>query len=96
MTDPKNIANLIAIAGRAIEVNDRETVLRHRKSALIQAYQDWKAIHCFDRVERDTEDWERMMNATSGQYRMVEKAKQDLKNAKRRLDTAIRRHREAA
>lgn len=93
MSGTGNFSGLIAIAELAIAVNNRETVVKHRKIALNEAYNAFKDINGIDHVERDSDEWESMMFSTKKEYAVLEAAKREEKNARRRLSTAIRRYR---
>ena len=81
------------IADRAIQVDTYATAERYAKEALHEAYDEFKREAEIDHVERDSSDWDLMMEATKPEYEVLQKAKRDHRNARRRLETAIRRHR---
>lgn len=89
------ISILMEIASRAIEVEELESQRALEDHALGAAYHDWKEANGLDRVERDTREWDRMMDATSEEYAALQKAKRLEGNARRRLKTSIRRYKEA-
>lgn len=89
---PDQIASLIEIAGKAIEVHKAEADRKFYDDCLGSAYGAWKERHGIERVERDTLDWSRMMVATRPEYEQLQQAKTDERNARRRLATAISRY----
>ncbi|MBS7696290.1 MULTISPECIES: hypothetical protein [unclassified Chelatococcus] len=85
------IALLIEIARRAIDVEWYEDERRQCQSDLRQAFQEWKDARRIDHVERDTPNWDALMEATAEPFAELERAKRHARNAKKRLTTAIRR-----
>lgn len=92
MNTTATMSALIAIGERAVELHALEGERRVAKFALDEAYQAHreKAGLTFDRYETNTPEWEGMMEATAAEYAAVKRAKSAERNAKRRLDTAIR------
>lgn len=86
------ISQLIEIAERAIEFSARQSVVKHRKAGLNRAYRVWKSSVGIEHVGRDTPDWDQMMVATSAEYALYQGAKNAERNARRRLETSIKRH----
>ncbi len=89
----KKIASLIGIAGRALEVDACEQKRRLEDKALRTAYQAWKSRRGIQHVERDSVDWTLMLNDTTPEYFRLGDACRDERNARKRLATAIARHR---
>lgn len=48
---------------------------RAAQAALTRAYFHWKEVNGFQRVEKNTPEWELMMSATTPQYKALQKAK---------------------
>lgn len=94
MLDKKNTDGLVAIAELAITIDELERDRKLKGTDLGNAYEDWKLERGIDHVERDTEEWTAMLSATKLWYEQWTEAKRQEKNARRRLVTAIRRHRE--
>jgi len=91
--DLGSFAGPMDIATRAIEVDVYARAEQYAKEALHEAYDEFKREAEIDHVERDSSDWDLMMEATKPEYEVLQKAKRDHRNARRRLETAIRRHR---
>lgn len=85
------LTKLFNLAGRAVDVCDAQFAREQAKRALHKAYRNWKFANEIGRVERDTDDWGRMMADTKPAYERYELAKQKERNALRRLATAVRR-----
>lgn len=68
---------------------------KNRKAAsdgLKNAYRRWADnTGTFHRFDRDSEEWNRMMNATDPEYQVEQAAKRAERNALRRLHSAIAR-----
>lgn len=87
----RQVADMMKIAERAIEVELMERVLRQEEADLSAAYRGFKdRLGVKDRIEPETEGFRRMQAATKGEYAAVQEAKRKLRNAKSRLKTAIR------
>jgi hypothetical protein len=76
-----------------MEVRDAEVQRQAEKTNLHEAYQAWKRKHGIKRVERDTLEWIRMMQATNADHDRFEREKAVERNARRRLATAVDRYR---
>ncbi|PWL17043.1 hypothetical protein DKP76_13475 [Falsochrobactrum shanghaiense] len=87
-----NLSQLIEIAEKAIEVNRHEREVRFYSDALGASYDDFKEARGIDRIERGTPEWAEMMEITKPDYIKQEDAKRLARNARRRLETAIRRY----
>jgi hypothetical protein len=96
MTNEKKIVLLLDIAERALTVDMFETERKIGEADLDLAYQNWKDDFGISRVERDTPEWNRMMEATGVWYVALEADKRKERNARKRLKTAIRRYNAAA
>lgn len=96
MTDARDIAALLEIAHRAIDLEDRSIERRDHQAMLNSAYVYYKRTNGIEAVERDTTEWDAMISATKSEYDDAETAKRAEYNAKRRLQTAIRRYRAKA
>lgn len=90
------LSQLIEIAEKAIELNRHERDVRFYSDALGSGYADFKETYGLERVERDTPEWDAMMQTTKDDFEKQQEAKRQAKNAKARLNTAIRRYREGA
>jgi hypothetical protein len=91
--DTQTLTSLLAIADKAIEAHHAEARCKAERANLDEAYSAWKAKRDIDRIEPDTPQWEKMMKATKPVFRKFSDAKRDERNAKRRLASAIERHR---
>jgi hypothetical protein len=94
MIEAQQLTSLLAIADKAIEADRLEREAKHAASDLNDAYDDYKAGLSIDYVERGTPAWDEMMEHSKAEYDASENAKRLAKNAKRRLQSAIQRHRE--
>ena len=94
--DAFELSRLLEIANRAIEADELERLARIEQADLETAYQDFKESVGLARIEGDMPEWEQMLNATKAEYAAVQEAKRKAYNAKRRLQSAIQRHREAS
>lgn len=92
--DPSAYSLLTDIASRALDVEQFEQQRKADRQALINAYNRWKNKNQIEHVVRDSLEWVQMMVATKREYEQFEAAKCDERNAKRRLQTAIRRYRQ--
>ncbi|MGT2427887.1 hypothetical protein ACU4HD_02815 [Cupriavidus basilensis] len=92
MSTPAKISTLLLIADKAIELHGFESDVRDARRTLDEAYSaKKKALGLSDgRYERDTPEWDAVMNATATEYRGLELAKNGARKAKRRLDTAVK------
>lgn len=87
----RQVADMMKIAEKAIEVEMMERVLRQEEADLSAAYRDFKdRLGVKERIQPDTEGFRRMQASTKGEYAAVQEAKRNLRNAKSRLKTAIR------
>jgi hypothetical protein len=93
MSEVQKIIQLLAIAEKAIEVDGFMRDVRFYSDALGSGYADFKEKHGLARIEPDMPEWSEMMLATKDDYNNREAAKRHLRNAQRRLETAIRRYR---
>ncbi|RWR08517.1 hypothetical protein [Paenirhodobacter populi] len=87
------LAQLLDVAQKAIEVDSLEAVLATEKLDLSTAYDDHKERVGINYIAADTPEWTEMLASTKGEYAAVEEAKRNLKNARSRLKSAIRRYR---
>lgn len=83
---------LISIAQRAIELYHAHEEAAHAKVDLQEGYAEWRNEHGFDFIQRDSEEWEAMLQYTSGQYAFFQQKRADESAAKRRLKSAIKLH----
>lgn len=85
------LSGLASVGAIALEVH--RLALDHKRAtqALTDSYVAWKRENGHDRVQRDSEAWEDMMDATADAYKASKEAKRVLFNAQRRLQTACRR-----
>lgn len=90
------LSRLLEIANRAIEADDLERLARIEQSDLETAYEDFKEEAGLAYIEGNSPEWQQMMTATKAEYEAAQVAKRKAYNAKRRLKTAIDRHREAS
>lgn len=96
MTDTaKLIPLLMDVASRAIEADDLELDAFTRKEDLRKAYFCFKGERGVDHVQRDSALWAEMLQATKAEYEAAEDAKRKAYNAKRRMQSAIHRYRQA-
>ncbi|MEN5300094.1 hypothetical protein ABE530_17360 [Brucella sp. TWI559] len=93
--DPSSYSLLTDIASRALDVDQFESQRKADRKVLLYAYNKWKNKNQIEHVERDSLEWVQMMVATKREYEQFEAAKNDERNAKRRLQTAIKRYRQA-
>lgn len=84
-----SVYTMLNIAQLAVEVDELERAASFEKADLNSAYEGFKALNDIKHVVRDSEEWERMMEATRGEYAASEAAKRKVYNAKRRLKAAI-------
>lgn len=63
------------IALAAIKFKAAIDARRSAQAALTRAYFHWKEVNGFQRVEKNTSEWELMMDATTPQYKALQKAK---------------------
>lgn len=97
INSPQAMANLKATVGiRAIEVQRLLSDVKHLKVHLSGSFTEWKAARGIEFVERGSDQWEEMLKALSDDYADLENAKRLHRNARRRLETAIRRYENAA
>lgn len=88
-----NLSQLVEIAEKAIELNRHERDARYYSDALGSGYADFKEAHQLDHIERGTSEWDAMMRTTKDDYEKQQEAKRQVRNAKSRLNNAIRRYR---
>ncbi|WP_079212938.1 hypothetical protein [Brucella pituitosa] len=86
------LSQLIEIAEKAIELQGFETDRKLSRRALEEAYEAWKEENDVVHIMRDTHGWSEMMVATKSEYQQFEEAKRVEGNAKRRLQSAIKRY----
>lgn len=94
--DPSSYSLLTDIASRALDVEQFERQRKADRTVLVFAYNKWKNKNQIEHVERDSLEWVQMMVATKREYERLEAAKRAEHNAKRRLQTAIKRYRQAS
>lgn len=96
MIRAKEIMLLIEIADRAI-LADAATAKRRRAEAeLRQSYKAWKIENRVDDfMPADSADLEKMRSATEEEFVLLGEAKAAEANARRRLETSVRRYRAA-
>jgi len=84
------------IAQRAIESYEADQRRGDALDALGEAYRAWKgAKGIVERVPHNSPQYDEMMLATRREFGVLQAAKRDVRNAKQRMVTAIRRHRKA-
>ncbi|MBS7741419.1 MULTISPECIES: hypothetical protein [unclassified Chelatococcus] len=91
LTMTQHLPLMIEIARRAVELERCEFDQKCRVQDLHDGYRVWKEAHSVPHVDFNTPEWEAMKGFTEQQYDAVERAKRETYNAKRRLQTAIRR-----
>ena len=91
MTIAKDISDLLSIADRAVTVQRAEIERRNARNNLNFAYRDWKHRNGIDHVNRDSLEWIQMMVATKPEHEILTRAKQRERNARKRLNDAVRR-----
>lgn len=88
-----NISAQLAIAEKAVELYGLEQTLRAASLDLREACADFRRQHNRgEHIPRDSDKHEQMREATGMEFEAYNDAKRDVRNAKRRLDTAIRAH----
>lgn len=87
----KNLSLQIAIAEKAVDLFHLEQTLRTASTDLRDACADFRRKHNRgDYIPRDSDMHEQMREATGMEFEAYNDAKRSVRNAKRRLDTAIR------
>lgn len=84
----KAISQLLKVGERAVDHQRHQCATSNAKAVLHAAYVKWKDDHGIDRVERDTDDWTEMMQATTPEFKAYRKALASQNNAKQRLKRA--------
>lgn len=92
--DAKQIADLVRIADLAISHDQFERDVRFHSDALGSGYGHFKETRGISHIERDTPEWDQMMRETKPVYEKLGEARRLARNAKRRLQSDIRRHTE--
>lgn len=90
----KKIISLLDIAQKAIDHHAASRRTSAAKMAYYDSCAEWKDDQGYDRfqkLDRNGEDWERMMTHAHSHLIEYRKAKRAEYNAKRRLTTAIRK-----
>lgn len=90
-----HVSAMLKVAERAIEHHRASQAAKEAKEAYYAACRDWKAENGYERYEKiactDEEAAEEMFTATAIQAHAHQHAKLNAYNAKRRLETAIRK-----
>jgi len=82
--------NVSQVGLLAIEAHHYKRLRRQAKYRLESAYSNWKSANrVFDRIERDSPEWNAMMEGTHDEYLALEDAKRHERNAQARLERAI-------
>lgn len=90
---PAKTKSLIEVAERAVEAERLADKARAAKRDLSWAYCDRKdELGIIGRVDRDSPEWQKIEAATEEEYLASQEAKRVARNAKSRLQTAIRRY----
>ena len=84
------LQSLLRIAERAVELHKLGDASRHAYSLFDDACNAYKRKHNLGRLERDSAQWDAMMDAVSGEYAVLAGFKKAEYNGKRRLATAVR------
>nr|WP_313036536.1 hypothetical protein [Achromobacter ruhlandii] len=84
------LQTLLRIAERSIELHKLETARRHAYSLFDEACTAYKRKRRLGRLERDSIQWDAMMDAVSVEYAALADSKKAEYNGKRRLATAVR------
>jgi len=92
MLDTSKLTHICDIAERALDVHAHEQKRKSAYLTLVDAYQAWKVEHKIGRVERNSPEWKQMQADTEDEYARFCVARDHEYNARRRLDTAIRRY----
>ena len=88
----KNLSLQIAVAEKAVELHGLEQTLRTASMDLREACADFRAKHNRgEYIPRESEVYEQMRDATGLEFEAYSEAKRNVRNAKRRLDTAVRK-----
>ncbi len=93
MLDPMKLTRICDIAERALDVSTHEYGRKSAYLTLVDAYKAWKAERKIGRIERNSPEWKQMQADTEEEYGRFCEARDLEHNARRRLDTAIRRYR---
>lgn len=94
MDNIKNIAPLLEVAQRAIDLNACEEQRKQDVAALRERYNEWRQERNYVPAEPESPEWLEIKEDTKGLYDLAQAARREEKNARRRLATAIRRYRE--
>lgn len=87
MTMPTTVSEVGLLA---ISAHHYSGLRKRAKYRLEEAYSAWKsANHITERIERDSLLWAAMMDGTAIEYRALEEAKRQERNAQARLARAI-------
>lgn len=84
----KSVIQLLKAGERAVDHQRRQCATSNAKAELHAAYVKWKNDHGVGRIERDTDDWTEMMEATATEFNAYRKALASQNNAKQRLKRA--------
>lgn len=94
MSDLQNLPHLLEIAKRALAADAQVAGLKVTRARLSQAYQRWKDEGGHEHIERGSEQWAAMLEATKYEYEALRLARRAAYNAKRALANAVRRYRQ--
>lgn len=93
LAEAAKLSLLLDISAKAVDFIDRQQARRWAQNDLNDAYATWKQDAGIDyRIEADTDEWKRMMEATSSTYEDLEDAKRQEKNSEKRLRTSVYRY----
>lgn len=90
----KELASLLAIAEKAIELHQSEPAVKQARAVLRAATREAKRAHgnLQEIVAQDSPEWQAILEVTASEGAAFEEAKQARQKAARRLNTAVSKH----
>lgn len=85
------IVDLLKIASEAKRLSRLESSIRTLKGAYHDALNEWKESNGVVYVERNSEQWDSMLNYANKEWEALDKAKRDYRNTLRRLMNATKK-----
>lgn len=85
------IIDLLKIASEAKKLSRLEKSIRTLKGAYHDALDEWKALNGVVYVDRNSEQWDNMLNYANKEWEALDKAKRDYRNTLRRLINATKK-----
>lgn len=86
-----NAITLSVIGLKAVEYQQAIAARKAARKVLIDAYAAWKEEQGVSRVERDTKEWELMLDDTASEFRTFADAKRRESNLAAQLQRACRK-----